>query len=105
MDTSFTLAYATGLLFFWSGIGTTVWRVVQMACRVSLSGAVRFAVVSIALAVASYVPAAVIGAWAFCLSSTGGLCALGGYVGTGLVAAGVALLYRSFRALREPAAS
>lgn len=101
MESLFALAYATGLIAFWSGIVATLWRFVQMASRPSPAGAVRFAAASVALAVAAYIPAALIGAWAFCSASAGGLCGMGGYVGTGLVAAGGVLFYRFFRARRE----
>lgn len=105
MDSLFALAYATGLIAFWSGVFATLWRFVQMVSRLSAAAAVRFAALSVAFAVAGYVPAALAGAWAFCSASAGGLCALGGYVGSGLLAAGGVLLYRSFRARRELAAA
>jgi hypothetical protein len=98
MESLFALVYATSLIAFWSGIATTIWRFVQMVSRLSALDAVRFAAVS-------YVLAALIGAWAFCLGSAGGLCALGGYIGTGLLVAGAVLLYRSLRARRELAAT
>jgi hypothetical protein len=105
MESLFALVYATSLIAFWSGIATTILRFVQMVSRLSALDAVRFAAVSVALAVVSYVLAALIGAWAFCLGSAGGLCALGGYIGTGLLVAGAVLLYRSLRARRELAAT
>lgn len=105
MENLFALAYATGLIAFWSGVAATIWRFVQMTSRLSAAAAVRFAALSVALAVAGYIPAALVDAWAFCSASAGGLCALGGYVGTGLVAAGAVLLYRFFRARRELAAA
>ena len=97
MESLFALAYTTGLIAFWSGVVATLWRFVQMASRLSAATAVRFAAASVALAVGGYIPAALIGAWGFCSASAGGLCALGGYVGTGLVAVGGVLLYRFFR--------
>ena len=105
MESLFALAYTTGLIAFWSGVVATLWRFVQMASRLSAATAVRFAAASVALAVGGYIPAALIGAWGFCSASAGGLCALGGYVGTGLVAVGGVLLYRFFRARRELAAA
>jgi hypothetical protein len=65
MESLFALAYATGLIAFWSGIVATLWRFVQMASRLSPAGAVRFAAASVALAVAAYIPAALIGAGRF----------------------------------------
>ncbi|EKE69447.1 hypothetical protein B3C1_15087 [Gallaecimonas xiamenensis 3-C-1] len=100
MNSLFEFAYIAGLIAIWSGLVVTLWRFYQLAFRLTVLGALRFTAVSVALACLLYLPAAVAGSWAFCLSAKVGLCVFGGYAGTGLVAAGVVLVLRSVRAGR-----
>ncbi|HEU4670851.1 MAG TPA: hypothetical protein VFR91_09080 [Dyella sp.] len=95
MENFFALVYGAGLIAFWLGVAMNLWRLVQIASRVGLSSAVRHFLISLALATACYLPAAFAGAWAFCSPTAWGLCALGGFVGTGPLAAGALLIYRA----------
>ncbi len=98
MENSFALVYFVGLTAFWLGAAMNLWRVVQIASQIRLSKAFRYLLISLALAIVCYLPAAFAGALAFCSPTAGGLCALGGFVGTGPLAAGASLIYRALKA-------
>lgn len=98
MENFFALVYGAGLIVFWLGVVMTLWRLVQIASRVDLRSAFRYLLNSLLLAVVCYLPAAFTGARAFCSPTAEGLCALGGFIGTGPLAAGASLIYRALRA-------
>lgn len=81
------------------GLALTVHRLVALLGRGGHSQAIRYAAAAVGIAVVAYPVGALIGAWALCApADAGNLCGIGGAIGTGPFAAGIALAAYSRRA-------
>ena len=97
MEKLFALVMAAGFVAFWIGVIAILWRFVHMVSSMSTVSAIRYTAVSLAVAAAVYLPAALLGAWVFCSPTSPGSCGLGGFVGVGPIVAGAWLLHRARR--------